>query len=230
MHKAIAITAIGVLSVSQALAGFEVEDSVFRIDKLQQAKEKAEAEGLPITFMYSNEHTNCGLCSSASANILDTLEHESVLVYVEHGDLDKLPKIARKAINSPEAKKYIPKTVVLDPEIEKVIAILPYAVGDKQDDLLDEVEDAIEEAMPGGGGSGGQSKRAKTASMFATVPADENRETRTWHSKSGAEVRASLVKEKRGHVVLKKEDGAYLKISPTKLSDEDQEYVNGLKR
>ena len=67
--------------------------------------------------------------------------------------------------------------------------------------------------------------------MFAKVPLDENREPRTWRSQSGAEVQASLVKEEGWHVVLKKdEDGAYLKILPAKLSDEDQEYVNGLKK
>src|SRR6056297_1876868 len=102
MHKAIVNIVIVMLFASKLMAGFEVEDSVFRMDKLQQAKEKAKAENLPLTFMYSNENTSCGLCSYASANILDTLEDESVLVYVNNGDRNELPQIVKNAINKPE--------------------------------------------------------------------------------------------------------------------------------
>ena len=59
---------------------------------------------------------------------------------------------------------------------------------------------------------------------------DENREVRTWTSKSGASLAASLLEEQSVSVVLRKEDGSIVKIPTTRLSDEDRAYIAGLKQ
>ena len=76
---------------------------------------------------------------------------------------------------------------------------------------------------------GGMGIFSRSVVVTVTLPVDENREMRTWHSKSGAEVTASLLKEAPRYLVLKKEDGGQLQIAAYKLSDADQQYVEGLK-
>ena len=62
-----------------------------------------------------------------------------------------------------------------------------------------------------------------------SLPKDENREVRDWHSQAGSEVRASLVQELGARVVLKKEDGSTIQILRSRLSAEDQKYIADLK-
>jgi thioredoxin-related protein len=59
---------------------------------------------------------------------------------------------------------------------------------------------------------------------------DMNREIRTWQSKSGSSVTASIIQERGSYVVLKKEDGSTFQILTGKLSDGDQQHIADLKQ
>jgi protein disulfide-isomerase len=66
-------------------------------------------------------------------------------------------------------------------------------------------------------------------SVPARIAVDENREMRTWHSRSGAELTASLLQEAGTTIVLKKEDGSTFRIRPSDLSEADRDYIAGLR-
>ena len=60
----------------------------------------------------------------------------------------------------------------------------------------------------------------------AVIAHDENREMRTWTAAtSRQQIKAALVEEAGGALVLKKEDGAKVSILPAYLTREDQDYV-----
>lgn len=226
----VVLTALLALALnSPAVAGFEVEKSVYRMDRVEAAQSEAKSEGELITFMFSDENTTCSLCSGSSLAMMDSLGKKSVVIYVDaKKDWKKLPRLVQTALSKPEAGKYIPKSVVVDADISKVIAIVPYARGSEQEKLIKTARKVMKEATP---------KRpplrrplgAARASRLQTLPRDESREMRTWTSRTGSQVTAALVQESGGYLFLKKEDSSSLKILLSRLSDEDHEYIQKLK-
>ena len=70
----------------------------------------------------------------------------------------------------------------------------------------------------------------KKPAAAAAIVRDESREMRTWTSvTSGAKIKASLVEEYGGAVILMKEDGAKVSIVPAYLTKEDQDYIEKLR-
>jgi hypothetical protein len=69
-----------------------------------------------------------------------------------------------------------------------------------------------------------------TPKPSAGIPEDNARELRTWVSKKGTQVRASLVSEKNGELVLKTETGKLVTIAPANLSEADQQYVADVRK
>ena len=113
-------------SASLASAAFDIPSHVYRLDQLQQAKEEAKADDKQIVFLYSNEHTHCSLASRASISIMQRFKRSAVIVYIYKAEWAKVPRIVREAIKSPEAGKFIPKTIVVDSDITEVVSIIPY--------------------------------------------------------------------------------------------------------
>ena len=113
-------------SVSLASAAFDIPHQVYRIDQSQQAMEQARNDNKQIVFFYSNKDTNCPLASRASISIMQRSKYNAVIVYVGREGWAKAPRIVREAINSPEAGRFIPKTIVVDSGITKVLSIIPY--------------------------------------------------------------------------------------------------------
>lgn len=111
---------------SPGWASFDIPSHVYRIDDLAQAQEEAKADGKPIVFLYSNEDTDCPLAAGASINIMRRFEQSAVILYVCREDWTEIPLIVKHAINSPAAGEFIPKTVVVDSDIKRVVAIIPY--------------------------------------------------------------------------------------------------------
>ncbi len=113
-------------TASLASAAFNIPNHVYTIDQLRQAKEEARADDKQIVFLFSDEHTTCALCTRASINIMRRFERRAVIVYFGKKDWAKAPRIVTEAINSPEAGKFIPKTIVVDSGITEVVSIIPY--------------------------------------------------------------------------------------------------------
>jgi hypothetical protein len=124
----IALMVLLVLTFSALLAsaGFDIPSHVYRIDQLQQAKEEAKVDNKQMVFLYSNENTDCPLASRTSISIMQRFKHSAVIVYICREVWAKVPRIVGEAINSREAGKFIPITVVVDSGITKVVSIIPY--------------------------------------------------------------------------------------------------------
>ena len=111
---------------SMALGAFNIPNSVYRIDQLEQAKKEAMSYNKQIVFLYSDENTTCPLASRASTSIIERFKQSAVIVYFNKEDWPKVPRIVKEAIKSPASGKFIPKTIVVNAEMTGVVSIIPY--------------------------------------------------------------------------------------------------------
>jgi len=125
-----------VCPVSSVFAAFNLPSDVFRIDQLGEAQNKATSNNAPIVLLYSNEHTDCGLATAASLDVIQEFKSSCVIVYVtsakDENAWAKFPKVVRSAINSPEAGRFIPICIIVNPEITRVISVIPYTRDSKE--------------------------------------------------------------------------------------------------
>ena len=125
----------------------------------------------------------------------------------------------------------LPFVVIADSEGKQLAARSGYGEAQDFDDLIHEAKKKLPKET-----SAPKSLTALKAASNGTgvgdvpIPADENREVRTWTALSGQAVRAALVQESKGQIVLKQEDGQKITATLQALSPADQNYVLGLKR
>lgn len=135
--KTIVTVCLCLLIAVAARADFQMPESVYRMDRLEEAKTAAKHNGSTITIIFTHEKTSCSLCKTASLKAAATLGVKTVVVYVNaDNEWRKLPVAAQKALSSPEAGRFVPKAIIIDPEMTKVFSIVPYADGDEYDRLL----------------------------------------------------------------------------------------------
>ncbi len=135
-------------SVSIVVAAFKLPSSVFRIDQLGEAQDKAKSTNAPIVFLYTDEDTTCGLATAASLDALQEFKDDCVVVYAASGkgkeSWAKIPGIVRSAIKSSEAGRFIPKCIIVNPEVTRVISIVPYTRDSRErKELLRRVHSAV---------------------------------------------------------------------------------------
>ena len=226
MKDRMKILMLVIACASLALVGFKIPKNVYRMDQLEAAKAEAELKDKAITFVYTDEETTCPLCEISSLGVMDGLGSKSIVIYAEaRTDWGKLPELVREAFSNPKAGKYIPMTVVVNTSITNVIAFVPYARGTDQKKLIKAANKAISEA------SNAEKKfnSSSSTSSDKVSQAAKTFEVKTWKSKTGFEIKASLVKEVGDYVVLKKEDGEELTVFLCLLTEEDQAYVTKLR-
>jgi len=112
--------------LSPVFAGFELPYEVYRIDELKEAQKRARSIKQPIVFLYSDEETNCGLTTAASLDVFEEFKDSHIIIYVDKTVWAKIPALVKKAVNSSESGTFIPKSIVVDPEITRVISVIPY--------------------------------------------------------------------------------------------------------
>ena len=213
---------LGILMSGPVRADFEMPKHVYRMNELEKAKAEAAAKGEPLAIIYTTEKTTCGLNRSASLNAADRLKSKAVVVYAEWGD-KMLPDVVREALTSPEAGKFIPRTVLVDAKMEKVLALIPYALGDEQNKLIKTALRGMEKATAPA--DAGPAARLPPAAL----PRDETRALRAWTARSGSTLEARLLEQSGPHLVLQTAEGKQMKILPAQLSDADQQYVQSLR-
>ncbi len=113
-----------------SFAGFSLPPEVYRIGSLKDVREKAMSTNVPIVFIYSNENSSCGLARTATLDVVRELKGHALIVYVSRDDWASIPANVIKAMNSPAAGRFIPKTVVTNPGADRVEMIIPY-IGDR---------------------------------------------------------------------------------------------------
>ncbi len=140
---------LAVLATAGAPGGFKVPMSVYRVDELDKAKTAAQERGKPIALLYSDEHSGCGICVRSSLKIMDELKSRCVLVYIyAHAHLTGLPAPVIQALTAPEGGQTIPKTIVMDSQLEKVLLFIPYAKDEALDEALKKAMKALGPSAP----------------------------------------------------------------------------------
>jgi hypothetical protein len=130
-------------AASTVIAGFTLQSGMYRMNQLDAAKSDALSRKKAVAFLYSDEHTLCTQCTSASLQAIETLAGSCVMVYVSKNDANKLPAQVKSALRSPDAGKYIPAVVVMSNDLKKVIVIVPFARGEAYKKLLSEAKEKI---------------------------------------------------------------------------------------
>lgn len=106
-------------------AGFTLPADVYRIGALKDVQAKARSMNVPIVFLYSDENSSCGLARKATLDVVEKLKGDALIVYVSRNDPGIPPNVI-KAMNSPTAGKFIPKTVAVNPKTGNVEMVIPY--------------------------------------------------------------------------------------------------------
>lgn len=206
-------------------AGFALAKGVYRFDDFAVAQAKAQAENKPLTFLISDESTSCGLCTHASKLAMEEFRKKTVMVYVPPGSLNALPLKAKMALLSERAGRYIPITIITDPAVEEVLAIIPFARSPEYDQLLNRADRDVSRRWAERTASKPINPAAAPAPAAAPSAPVAPREIRTWTSTSGAEVEARFVRQEGEWVFLEKADLTPLRIRVGDLSPADREWL-----
>jgi len=217
--------------VVEVKAEFKMPKSVYRMSQIEEAKAEAVSKGKPVSFIYTHEKTTCGLCEASSLNAANELKRKTVVVYADADtESDQLPDAVQAALRTPEAGRFVPKIVIVDSEMTNVLAVVPYARVDEQNQLLKKAQKKLPasqlkiitlEQKP----------ITRPGKEGFSIPPDDNREVRTWISRSGATTKGSLVHERHGNIVLiKKEDGSQIELMTNLLRQDDQQYLQEIRK
>jgi hypothetical protein len=126
-----------------ARAGFELPTAVYRMDRLPRALAEARAKEKPLAFVQSDEGTTCPKCRAATLEAFQLLVDQCVVVYIGPGEGAQLPALVTAGLRSPEAGRFIPRAVVVDPQLSRIIAVIPYAGLPKRVEILAEAQTLI---------------------------------------------------------------------------------------
>jgi hypothetical protein len=105
-------------------AGFRLPSGVYQIEELDQATEKSKSRGVPITFLISDTETKCGLCISASEEIIRELRARTVIVYTTNNS--HLPGAVQSLIKGVDLGKYVPYAMIVNNELDRLIGVVRY--------------------------------------------------------------------------------------------------------
>ncbi len=141
--KILSFTLFLVFFVQNGWATFQLPPYVFTANKLAEAQAKAKSQNLPIVILYSDKKSTCPKCDDASNDVIYTLNKNSIMVYIEYSELNKLPDVIVRAFRSPEAGKFIPITVIVDYELKQVLYIIPYVDRNDRMPLMAEAKKKI---------------------------------------------------------------------------------------
>jgi hypothetical protein len=228
MKKVFVVCGLLMLGAAEGQAEFKMPKRVYRMDELAKAKEDAESKGQPISVIFTDENTSCGLCAAASLNAADKLNKRTVVVYADcYTEWKKLPAAVQRALRSPELGNLVPKTVIMDAALSNLVAVVPYARSPEQDRLLKDAVKKLPKATPKSGIT--RTPTARSNMPAFSIPPAEDREFRTWKSVSGARVEAALVHERGGRIGVRRKDGNKVEILVTNLTKEDQDYLEKIR-
>jgi len=106
-----------------------IPNGVFDSKDIDQARRKAKEDNIPIAFLWADSKTPSPEANEVSESVINFFRKKTIFVFVDADDSEAwkhLPKKIKDAFNSKESGTYIPKTVLADPGITKIIAIIPY--------------------------------------------------------------------------------------------------------
>jgi hypothetical protein len=131
---------------NHVLAGFSIPDDVYGMSELDDAIENAREDDWILAFVLSDQNTTCGLASRATEATFQELNEDCIIVYIHmpNTNWEDLPEIVAKGLNTKGSGKYIPKTVLVNAEMNHIIDVVPYRRSDQEHRKL--LKDAVKKA------------------------------------------------------------------------------------
>jgi len=116
------------------LAGFNIPDDAYGMSELDNAVENAREDDWPLAFVLSDQNTTCGLATRATSATFQELNDDCIIVYIHlpNTNWEDLPKIVSKGFKTERSGKYIPKTVIVNAEMNRIIDVIPYRRSDQE--------------------------------------------------------------------------------------------------
>jgi len=109
------------------MAGLPLPGNVYELEDIDEAQDEAKKWGQVIAFVWTDLNCGCSLAESATYDTFREFRDDITLVYAcSETEWNQLPGVVKRAINSSESGKYIPITIIVDEDISRVIAIIPY--------------------------------------------------------------------------------------------------------
>ncbi|MBU1693559.1 MAG: hypothetical protein KKC51_06310 [Verrucomicrobia bacterium] len=220
----------GALSGLLGLAGTCGAKQAEPVTDLAQALERAKTENKLLFIQYGREA--CGNCK-ALKNLIRGGQLKLRDTQFVYADISCDDKATRQIFNEKFKVEgnTLPFVIVADPCGKQLVSRTGYGEANEFDRLIGTAEKKMRQAGAATGATAatGPVVGSSRLSMPRPILPDETREPRTWTSRSGSTIEASLVEVPAPFVVLKKADGGKVKILQADLSDEDQAYIAALR-
>lgn len=209
---------------------------VYRAKEIEQAKAEAIKKRKAVTFVQTDIYTPYSGSAGASERIFNLLKKKTILVLAD--EWGYIPGVAQRGLSSSKTGVFIPKTVITDPHMTNLIAVIPYGDELEQMKCVNDAKRGITKALRSlRAAEKAQAENAKPSTSPSQKPAQEEsvstnapvKEFRTWTSASGSTIKAFFVRQEYVHVILERKDGNQLTIPLNKLSEEDRNYIARIK-
>jgi hypothetical protein len=106
--------------------------SVYTMDRLKEAQDEAYNTGKAVAIIHTRIEENANTVE-ISLDVEKAIRSTCVTVYAHsHDDDSKLPRLAFDALDRGEVGPYIPKTIVMNPNLQDIITTIHY-VGERKD-------------------------------------------------------------------------------------------------
>ena len=132
-------------------AEFEMPKKVRDIKDLDTAISEAQSKKKALVFILTNEASHNKITAKQSLAAVDAFDNVAIIVYVpifsNKATYQKLPAKVREAFSSPDAGRRIPIVAIIKPDLETIIAIVPFDVGKDYEKLLDQAKKDMFKAM-----------------------------------------------------------------------------------
>jgi thioredoxin-related protein len=195
---------------------------------LLEALTKAKTENKLLFVQYGREA--CGNCQALKAMIrkreVNLSDADFVYADVNCDDPDTRQVFGNRFTVE---GRMLPFVVIADPEGKQLAARSGYGEAGEFEDFIRDAKRAYEKAHKAQPAPKPTLSPPKPTPATPGIPADANREIRSWTSVSGQQVTAAVVEKRAGVVVLRKEDGSKIQIRVASLSRADRDYLDGLR-
>lgn len=201
-----------------ARADFRPRSGEYLVADIESAQSEARSGNKPLTFILTNPNTTCGAARSMFNEVHRGLRGRSILVFCNSSagaDRSMIPPMVTTAFSAPASGRFIPKTVVVDAEITRVLAHIPYTADQRERArLLREARSMI-------------SEYARSPTPTPAQPAGVDKSgSRIWTDINHRRVRGEYVSNTATQVTIRIEDGTEIEVDLNMLSPADQRFIS----
>ena len=218
-----AIIVLGTVMLLTIATGVAYAKAPQAINDLQTALDTAKSEGKLLFIQYGRE--NCGNCQALKSYIakgqLRLPQDKYVYVDLNCDDANTSQAFCKQFKVDGNT---LPFVVVADSNGKQLAGRTGYGEPQDFDKLIRDAKKSLpKQTTKTSDLTSPPAIRAFTAQ--SDIPTDPNRTVRNWKTRTGTQIKATLVEMSKGYVALRKEDGSIVRYYLSNLSQEDQDYI-----